>query len=410
MKGDRLVRAAEGKGFSAQELARAGLSAASGRGDRFRGRTVFPLADVRGRVRGFGARQMPGGRPPKYLNSQEGPLFRKSEIVYGLDQARADVARQGSAIVVEGYTDVLLLHQVGISNAVASMGTALTDQQVKQLRQSCSTVFLAFDADAAGEEASIRGMELAQAAGLTVRVVTLPDGRDPADVALADPEQMRRALDGAETYLSYRVRRALETGGTRDERYQRVRGVLAAAPASLERDEQVRLVSDRLGLTPDLAVALVSRQAPVVVSADGGRVRRSPRDRDEALFLALCLEFPNVGSDLLGALDVAHFQSASRWEAATYVRRALAGQTTPEEAHTWAPRMAELTALAAREGGSEAVLQELYSKLLLHRTEDELKALQENADLSLSQQQHLQQLQELRLTILETIRSSPSQE
>ena len=124
-------------------------------------------------------------------------------------------------------------------------------------------MFLAFDADAAGEEASIRGMELAQAAGLTVRVVTLPNGRDPADVALADPEQMRRALDGAETYLSYRVRRALETGGTRDERYQRVRGVLAAAPASLERDEQVRLVSDRLGLTPDLAVALVSRQAPV---------------------------------------------------------------------------------------------------------------------------------------------------
>ena len=92
---------------------------------------MFPLADVRGRVRGFGARQMPGGRPPKYLNSQDGPLFRKSEIVYGLDQARAEVARQSAAIVVEGYTDVLLLNQVGIENVVASMGTALTDQQVQ---------------------------------------------------------------------------------------------------------------------------------------------------------------------------------------------------------------------------------------------------------------------------------------
>jgi hypothetical protein len=172
----------------------------------------------------------------------------------------------------------------------------------------------------------------------------------------------------------------------------------------------VRLVSDRLGLTPDLAAALLSRDATPVVSAGGGRVRRSPRDRDEALFLALCLEFPKLGSDLLGALDVAHFHSASRWEAATYVRRALAGETTPEEAHTWAPQMAELTALAGREAGSEAVLEELYSKLLLHRIEDELKALRENADLSLSQQQHLQQLQELRLTILETIRSSASQE
>jgi len=410
VKGDRLVRAAQGKGFTVQEIARAGLSAANGRGDRFRARTVFPLADARGRVRGFGARQMPGGRPPKYLNSQDGPVFRKSEIVYGLDQARPEVARQGAAIVVEGYTDVLMLHQVGIENAVASMGTALTDQQVKQLRQSCSTLLLAFDADAAGEEASIRGMELAQGAGLAVRVVTLPEGRDPADVALADPADMRRALDEAETYLTYRVRRALEGGGSRDDRYQRVRGVLAAAPASLERDEQVRLVSDRLGLTPDLAVALVSRDEKVTVSADRNRVRRSPRDRDEALFLALCLEFPERGSNLLGALDVAHFQSASRWEAATYVRRALAGETTPEEAHTWAPLMAELTALSAREGGSEAVLQELYSKLLLHRTEDELKALRENADLSLSQQQHLQELQELRLTILETIRSSASQE
>ena len=410
VKGDRLVRAAQGKGFSAQEIARAGLSAASGHGDRFRGRTMFPLADARGRVRGFGARQMPGGRAPKYLNSQDGPMFRKSEIVYGLDSARAEMARLGAAIVVEGYTDVLLLHQVGIENAVASMGTALTEQQVKQLRQSCSTVFLAFDADAAGEEASIRGMELAQAAGLTVRVVTLPRGRDPADVALASPDEMRQALDAAETYLTYRVRRALETAGSRDERYQRVRVVLASAPASLERDEQVRLVSDRLGLTPDLAAALLSRDATPVVSAGGGRVRRSPRDRDEALFLALCLEFPKLGSDLLGALDVAHFHSASRWEAATYVRRALAGQITPEEAHTWAPQMAELTALAGREAGSEAVLEELYSKLLLHRIEDELKALRENADLSLSQQQHLQHLQELRLTILETIRSSASQE
>jgi DNA primase len=410
VKGNRLVRAAQGKGFSSQEIARAGLSAATGRGDRFRGRTVFPLADARGRVRGFGARQMPGGRPPKYLNSQDGPLFRKSEIVYGLDLARAEVARQSAAIVVEGYTDVLLLHQVGIANAVASMGTALTDQQVKELRKSCSTVFLAFDADAAGEEASIRGMELAQSAGLVVRVVTLPEGRDPADVALDDPDEMRRALESAETYLAYRVRRALESGGTRDERYQRVRAVLAAAPASIERAEQVQLVSDRLTLTPDLAAALVSREATVVMSADGGRVRQSPRDRDEALFLALCLEFPDVGSNLLGALDMAHFQSASRWEAAMYVRRALADETLPEEAHTWAPQMAEWTALLAREGGSEAVLQELYSKLLLHRTEDELKALRQNADLSLSQQQHLQDLQELRLTILETIRSSASQE
>ena len=89
---------------------------------------MFPLADVRGRVRGFGARQMPGGEPPKYLNSPEGPLFHKNEVLYGLDRARSAIAAAGHAIVVEGYTDVLALHQAGTANAVASMGTALTER------------------------------------------------------------------------------------------------------------------------------------------------------------------------------------------------------------------------------------------------------------------------------------------
>jgi DNA primase len=140
---------------------------------------MFPLADARGRVRGFGARQMPGGRPPKYLNTSDGAVFRKSDILYGLDLARRSVARDGAAIVVEGYTDVIMLHQTGIDRAVASMGTALTEGQVTELRRLCSTVFLAFDADAAGQEASLRGMEIARSKGLNVRVVRLPGGRDP---------------------------------------------------------------------------------------------------------------------------------------------------------------------------------------------------------------------------------------
>ena len=126
---DRVCAAALAKGFTAAELGQAGLSGRGRRGpvDRFRGRLMFPLADVRGRVRGFGARQMPGGEPPKYLNSPEGPLFRKNEVLYGLDRARSAIATAGHAIVVEGYTDVLALHQSGTANAVASMGTALTE-------------------------------------------------------------------------------------------------------------------------------------------------------------------------------------------------------------------------------------------------------------------------------------------
>ena len=211
---DRVCAAALAKGFTAAELSQAGLSGRGRRGpvDRFRARLMFPLADVRGRVRGFGARQMPGGEPPKYLNSTEGPLFRKAEMVYGLDRARAAIASAGRAIVVEGYTDVLALHQAGFDNTVASMGTALTDAQVTELRRVCSAVSLAFDADAAGEEASLRGMAIAEGKGLAVQVVALPPHQilelvEKGGILLCDhvdeigEHQLQEVVDGALHHL-----------------------------------------------------------------------------------------------------------------------------------------------------------------------------------------------------------------
>jgi len=403
--GDRLRRAALSKGFAPAELDAAGLSARGG--DRFRERLLFPLADARGRIRGFGARQMPGGRPPKYLNTSDGLVFRKSDILYGLDQARKAIAQSGSAIVVEGYTDVIMLRQSGVERVVASMGTALTESQVGELRRLCGTVYLAFDADAAGQEASLRGMEIARAKGLNVRVVRLPDGQDPADAAAAGADAFESALAAAVPYLTYRVELALDSGGSRDDRYARARELLRQAPPSVERDDLVRTVADRLELSDDLTARLTTAApaGPAAPRQPAPALRLSPRERDERLFLGLCLEFPERGRDLLDSLDVAHFPDASRWEAATVIRRRLAGDLAPGEETTWAPLIAELSALASQEATSEAVLEELFWKLRLRRTEDELKALQENADLSLSQQQRLQELQELRLTILETIRS-----
>ena len=402
---DRVKRAALGRGFTAAELEQAGLTARGA--DRFRERLIFPLTDARGRVRGFGARQMPGGRPPKYLNTSDGAVFRKSDILYGLDLARRAIARDGSAIVVEGYTDVIMLHQTGVDRAVASMGTALTEGQVTELRRLCSTVFLAFDADAAGQEASLRGMEIARAKGLNVRVVRLPGGRDPADVAADDAAAFQAALDAAQPYLTYRVELALASQGSRDDRYSRVRSVLSGADPSVERDDLVRLAADRLDLSDDLTARLVT--APTVAAANGAdpapRLGISARERDERLFLGLCMAFPERGLDLLCSLDVAHFPEPSRWQAATVVRRRLAGELAPEEERAWAPMIAELTALASQEATSDRVLQELFWKLSLRRVEDELKGLQQNADLSLSQQQRLQELQDERLSILETIRS-----
>ena len=268
-------------------------------------------------------------------------------------------------------------------------------------------MLLAFDADAAGREASLRGMDLARAKGLNVRIVRLPGGRDPADVAGDGSDAFQQALDAAQPYLTYRVGLALDDGGTRDERYDRVRALLAAAQPSVERDDLVRTVADRLELSDDLTARLTTGPQPA--RSDGSttvsRVRMSPRERDERLFLGLCLEFPKRGLDLLDSLDVAHFADPSRWHAATVVRRHLAGELAPEEDRASQPIIAELMALASQEATSEAVLEELFWKLRLRRTEDELKTVQQNADLSLSQQQRLQELQELRLSILETLRS-----
>jgi DNA primase len=407
---DRVCAAALAKGFTADELGQAGLSGRGRRGpvDRFRGRLMFPLADVRGRVRGFGARQMPGGEPPKYLNSQDGALFRKADIVYGLDRARAAIASEGRAIVVEGYTDVLALHQAGITNTVASMGTALTEAQVTELRRLCSSLFLAFDADAAGEAASLRGMALAEGKGLAVRIVALPPGRDPADVVLADREAFARSLESAAGVLTFRVGRALSAGGTRDDMYGRAAAILAAAPPSVERDEQVRIVADRLRLTDDLAARLSAGRPTDSARADAApptRLRRSPRERDERLFLGMALALPERGRELLSELDVAYFSDEPLREAAGHMRRLLAGEGDTEDAERWAPLMAELNAVAAREAPSEQALEELYWKLRLYRIEDELKTLRQNADLELSRQQELQRLEELRLRLLANLES-----
>ncbi len=161
---------------------------------------MFPLADARGRVLGFQARKLRDDDPlaGKYVNSPESELFQKGSILYGLDLARAAIAKEDTAIVVEGNPDVIALRQVGLEAVVASMGTALTERQLKELRRLTTHVTLCFDGDAAGEAATLRGMDLAVALGLDVRVVTLPPGVDPDDAAdrFADVACESRELSG----------------------------------------------------------------------------------------------------------------------------------------------------------------------------------------------------------------------
>jgi DNA primase len=191
--GATLTQKAGEKGFTRQELSAAGLTSRRG-ADYFSGRLLFPLADARGRIVGFQARRLRDDDPlrAKYVNSPEGELFRKGDVLYGLHLARTAIARQDRAVVVEGNTDVIALRQAGFEPVVASMGTALTERHVRELSRLTRRVYLCFDGDAAGAEATLRGMELATAAGLDVRVVSLPPGVDPAD----QPEGFEERLAG----------------------------------------------------------------------------------------------------------------------------------------------------------------------------------------------------------------------
>ncbi|MGZ8717193.1 MAG: DNA primase, partial [Gaiellaceae bacterium] len=268
--GAGLARKAREKGFTQEELRAAGLVNQRGN-DYFPPRLMFPLADARGRIVGFQARKLREDDPlrGKYVNSPESDLFKKSHVLYGLHLARPAIAKQDRAVVVEGNTDVIALRQAGFEPVVASMGTALTEAHLRELGRLTKRLYLCFDADAAGQEATLRGMELAAAQGFEIRVVTLPPGQDPADA----PEGFEERLGGAESYLYYRVRLELERASDRQEGFVRAREILAKAEDSPERQAALRLLADRL----DLPKETLSGIAPARGMARAARGETEPQ-------------------------------------------------------------------------------------------------------------------------------------
>ena len=254
--GNSLARKALAKGFSQEELRAAGLTRQRG-DDFFQRRLLFPLADRQGRILGFQARKLheDDALKAKYVNTPESELFHKGWVVYGLDKARAAIAREDRACVVEGNTDVIALRQAGFQPVVASMGTALTEQQLKELARLTKRLWLAFDGDAAGETATLRGMELAAKLGFDVKVVALEPGIDPAD----DPTGFERRLAGAEPYVLYRVRIEIERADDREVAFRTVKALLDASPDSPERQDAWRYANDKLGMTVQLRGASTAR-------------------------------------------------------------------------------------------------------------------------------------------------------
>jgi DNA primase len=390
---DRVLAASAKAGYSDEEVLACGLATQrrDGRGliDRFRGRIMFPLADDRGRVLGFGARALRPDDRPKYLNSSDNEVFHKGRIVYGADLARAAAARAGRLVLVEGYTDVIALRQAGVPEVVCSMGTALTEQQVDGLKRLAPTVLFCQDPDTAGQDAVERGTSAVRALnartrgrGLDFRVVRLPPGRDPADVVQNDgADAMRSLLDRAVPLARFEVERALERGDTRttDGRDQALEAAAAAIrplPPSVLREELVQLVAGRLGLTENLVgEALAGRRfsrephpgpgAP----QNGARVALDRREQSERAFLAYCLALPDEGEARLATADLDElFSSPTTRRAADYLRgrlRSPAGEL-PAGDEPLARLVAELVIRAGQLEATPAKLELEALQLDLH--------------------------------------------
>jgi DNA primase len=374
---DRILTASRKAGYSDEELLAVGLAQRSKTRpgqiyDRFRERIMFPAVDARGRVHGFGARRMrenQGGA--KYLNTSDGELYHKREVLFGIDLARAPAASSGRMILVEGYTDVLALQQAGLQNAVGIMGTALTEEQVRELERIVGILELCLDADRAGQEAMLRASRLAASSKLELRVVPLPDGTDPAELVQRDgPEAMRERVQSSVPFAVFNVDRILERSETgsaegKDRALAELAPVLDELAPSVLRDELIGRVAGRLELAEGRLVALLAgdrapaplrdpkpaaaNSSPPASAAASGLVGH--QTRAERTFLALCIAMPELGARMLGEIDPeALLTSGMLRRAAVHLRDRTASPLAdlPADDEPLARTIAELVKLAGR--------------------------------------------------------------
>ncbi len=257
--------------------------------DSFRGRIIFPIFDAKGAAIGFGGRLLTGDGP-KYKNTADTPMYNKSKVLYGLSWAKADIVAKDEVIVCEGYTDVIAFHRAGVPRAVATCGTALTEQHVRVLRNFARRVVLAYDADAAGQNAAEKFYEWEREFDLEIAVVDLPVGKDPGDLGRDDPALLAEAAAHATPFLGFRIRRTLSRG---DRRTPEGRARLAEAavaligehPSPLVREQYFEQVATDLGFTAG-DLRLVATEAPArragAPSAAGSRLRANAANADNA--------------------------------------------------------------------------------------------------------------------------------
>ncbi len=267
---DGLIRKAGHESLPLENLARAGLivkrTGKTGYYDRFRGRLMFPVLNPSGNPVGFGGRVIKTlENTPKYINSPETPIYQKSRILYGLYESLQGIRREQKVIIVEGYTDVMQLHQSGFDFAVASAGTALTEDQARILLRYTQRILLVFDGDSAGFAAALRGMDILLKAGLDVTVVTLPKGTDPDSyLKQHGGDAMKKVLGNSRSIIDYYLERFRDEGrlASPEEKAQAgitVLNTIVLIKDPIRRNLMIKDLSEKLGISENLLVNQIGR-------------------------------------------------------------------------------------------------------------------------------------------------------
>ncbi|MDF9409258.1 DNA primase [Pelotomaculum isophthalicicum JI] len=331
---DSLLKFMNKQGYRPQAVAEAGLALKNENGryyDRFRERVIFPIWDVTGRVIGFGGRVI-NDTTPKYLNSPETVLFSKGHLLYGLHLARRSIKEKGYVIIMEGYMDVVTAHRYGITNAVASLGTSLTREQGRLIINYSRNVVIAYDSDAAGVAATLRGLELLQEIGCQVRVVNIPDGKDPDDFLRRHGYQAwENLIEQALSLIEYRLRQAIGNKPVRTvsgklEVMRQVFPSIAGIKSDIEREESLKIISRFLSSSPEAVTAefkrfeanlgkkwtnpdnIVKTKHNIIINKEN---KLNSREKAEIGLLKLVLEDPSIVEIIFSELGEEPFRNTS---------------------------------------------------------------------------------------------------
>jgi DNA primase len=361
-----LVPALLKKGFGEDLLIKAGLAAKRADGtlrDYFFDRLMFPIRDAKGAFVGFGGRTLGDGEP-KYLNTAETPVFSKSKVLYGLFEGLAETRKARKAHLMEGYMDVIAAHQHGLKTACAPLGTALTPEHALLIKRYADAVAIVFDADNAGQNAAVRGAETALESGLSTRVASVPEGKDPDEFLHAKGlEAFKLALDAAVDLVSFKTELLIKRAGemtpeAKSAIAKDVMSTIVRCPDEILKDEWVRRLASRLGLNEESlrrsggkAVAQSSRRpanAPAPAPAASAPVQAALLPPADLQLLGLLLKTPGSTADVAGS----DLESASAREIVAALR------TLPLDGK-WAPRLLDALQPAERAVASRLLGDEL---------------------------------------------------